>query len=334
MQNVTTKTRTRYLAAILAAILMCLMVVIGFSANTPKAANASTMMEDSPKVGISFPDSGKYNDYYVNYYVDHYQGKGYIAIPKRCSSVYSQILDIKSLAKDVKVLIINPIVAPKAMDPTTLSDFISALHYAKDEGAQIIIYCELNTTFPEGTTFIVGPGYFELGIRNAESTVNSWYTDENSTICIYYYDNDAGIEYMNGAKAVFDQYSFTNVEFIVVDSIQDAVTEAENRLLDLEYSEIAVIKTYDFDMAEAILQMYFDKGYVEDEFYFDTAIGVFPLEEDDEEMKNHFDSEAEIMDNTVDALMKDEVPPDAEIEGEFYVIQMEFFPGRMRYVQQ
>ena len=329
MKNTTTKKRTGFIAAMLAAILLCMLAVICLSNTAPKV-HASTAEEENLKIGISFPADKEYYDKKLDYYKDYFEAKDYTVIPTRCSNIYVQISDIKRLAECVDVLVI----APMAMDRYSMAEFITALNYADSLKVKIIIYGNIISNCPTGTMFIIDD-YYQLGIQHAQSIISTNPNlNKNSLIYVFYFKNDDGFAYYQGVVNGLNQFGYLGkVKEEIIGDVQEVI-DAVEVILDTGI-DVAEMTTYNMETAELILQCFYNHGYDDAPLGSGTGIRVLPLEEEDEEAWNdYFNKEAQLLNEMIEALLSGADHLDVlTVDGYYVVYNNNFIPGRVQYVE-
>lgn len=335
MQKVTTKTRTRYLAAILAAILMCLMAVIGFSANTPKT-HASTVDDEPIKVGISFPIGFKYYDYLGNYLTDLLEAQEYEVKTYRCPDGLGQSSDIDRLVYDEHIDVL--IVAPFLMPVNSLTVISRALYDAKQKQVEIIVLGEFNPNFPQGITYMT-LDYQGLGISYADSIFSDRPDiDENAVINIYYHADANGIDFAYGVVDGLQQYGVSDDNIKIIEIYDPSQVINSVCCMMNEYPMgIDEIVTYDFDTAELILQYYYSQGYYDSTIGIGTGIRALANDyEDDYEgaLNVGFEDLGEKIIGVLDAIFLGNLFPDSVmIGGSRIIYYISFLPGHVQYVE-
>ncbi len=248
-----TKVR-RTVVALVMAIALCVVSVLGFSKSTVSARASTT--EEIRKVGASYP-GGKFNEDLINRVTSEFganYGYNYQLEQAECDNYQSQISRINHFINvPVDLLIVIPIDSDEIVD---------VLNEAYWNGITIAVIGDVNPNYPPETNYFVLGDYYELGVKHVEA-ISSISLD--SSIHFYYFNNEDGIEYRQGVESALKAYGFTNVKLIAVNDVYEvdvAVLEWFAGRSDGE--EIDEIVTYSTEIAERIIQIYYIQGYQDD----------------------------------------------------------------------
>ncbi|MBD5131024.1 MAG: sugar ABC transporter substrate-binding protein [Clostridiales bacterium] len=337
MQNNTTKKRTGYLAAILAAVLLCLITFMGFAAKPAPTASADgePTSGEGYRIGVSVPDESPYKEY-MNSAISLFDFD-YELLESNCYNDVAMQIEIiyNFIVLQVDALIIAPVANDGSLQ--------IVLDQAYNEGIIIVVLGEPNPDYPDGITYIMQGDYYDLGFNHAEWIFQNPDINEESVIYVYYYLNENGDLYKQGVIDGLATFGiFANVECIPVTDLNKVYDQAEAVFKMREEKglpDIDEIVTYSTAIAERILDCSYAVGYHDDTSgigirafaYGGTDSGDGEANELDEEYKEEYENykqlTAQIIAGTVAALLNGEINGGS-------IISLGFAPGYAKYVSK